>query len=547
MKLVAASIALLLQVAPVPTPQQVPRASIEGVVRRVGSGDPIGGAQVTVTTSAGAAAPRVPPVLTDRDGNFTINNLDAGSFKVTVLSNGYARQELGQRHPAGSGAPIVLTAGQRLRDVEIRLTPAGNVSGHIRDSRGRPTPGITLRLLQLNYTENGRRTLESVATAHSDDRGAYRFYWVRPGRYYVVAGGREGGNTNEFVLPHANTFFPGSTEIEKAIAVDLRSGGEVDGVDFTVVSTKSYRIRAHVVDPATGKSPSKALGGLSYWTPGGGTGVFGPGFYKAETGTVELEGVTPGIYEVGVTAFEDSYFSLPALTAGPSASARASVTNADVDLGVLTLEARHINGHLTSDLPLEAPSRNAIKISLWGPEPSRDVGEIYSPLGASLLDDLTFTGHSPYSSLRVTATGLPPGTYLREAWLDGKDALNDFARVSSSSKLELVLSSKAGQVEGIVRDERAIAVPGVQVVLVPDSARSRPQLFKATISDQNGHFLLSGVAPGDYKAFAWDGLEPYSYFDAAVRRKYEPKGRPVHIEESSRETVDLMAIFATTD
>jgi hypothetical protein len=493
--------------------------------------------------------------MTDRAGNFTINNLDAGSFKLSVVRNGYARQDFGQRHPAGSGAPIVLTAGQRLTNIEVRLTSAGNVSGHVRNSSGRPTPGINVHLVQYHYAQNGRRELESVATARSDDRGEYRFYWVRPGRYYIVAGaaignyGGEGRNTNELVLQYAYTFFPGTTEIEKGVAIDVRPGGEVDGLDFTLVSAKSYRIRARVQDPVTGKSPLKVLAMMSYWSPRGVGASGGLGFYNAETGTLKFEDVTPGVYEVSVAVSASDGFVASGLNLSvtPSVAATASVTNADVDLGLLTLDSRRIHGRITGDLPVDESSRSAIRISFEGPEHSSAVGTPYWPLRAHVLPDMTFSGYSSYSSLRVSVTDLPLGTYLREALLDGQDALSTVASVSGSSRVELVLSSKSGRVEGIVRDEGAQPIAGVQVVLVPDAARSRLDLFKQIVSDQNGHFMLSGIAPGDYKAFAWDGLEPYSYFDAEVLRKYEPKGRPVRIDESSRQTVDLTAIFVATD
>jgi hypothetical protein len=119
-----------------------------------------------------------------------------------------------------------------------------------------------------------------------------------------------------------------------------------------------------------------------------------------------------------------------------------------------------------------------------------------------------------------------------------------YAPVLRSSNLEIVVSSKAAQVEGIIRDDRSQPATGARVVLVPDVARNYPERFKEVVTDQNGRFVLSSIPPGDYKLFAWEALEPYSYFDPDLLRRHEQRGRPVRLVESSRETVDLRMIPA---
>ena len=52
----------------------------------------------------------------------------------------------------------------------------------------------------------------------------------------------------------------------------------------------------------------------------------------------------------------------------------------------------------------------------------------------------------------------------------------------------------------------------------------------------------TGIAPGEYKLFAWELLAPYSYFDPDVLREYETKGTPIVISEASREAVELRVI-----
>src|SRR5262249_24391806 len=111
-----------------PSPQQQqPKASIEGIVVRTGTNEPVGRAQITVTltTLPGAAAapgqrgaaPAGPPqaapgqpaaaagaangpsmqIMAENDGKFIIRDLAPGAYRLTAARNGYSKQELGQR------------------------------------------------------------------------------------------------------------------------------------------------------------------------------------------------------------------------------------------------------------------------------------------------------------------------------------------------------------------------------------------------------------------------------------------------------------------
>jgi len=92
--------------------------------------------------------------------------------------------------------------------------------------------------------------------------------------------------------------------------------------------------------------------------------------------------------------------------------------------------------------------------------------------------------------------------------------------------------------------DRFAPAKGAQLVLVPDHSRHRVELFKTTVTDQNGRFSIRNVAPGDYKLYAWEAIEPYSWFDPDVLKLYEQSAQPVHLTESARQTVDPRLILA---
>jgi hypothetical protein len=85
---------------------------------------------------------------------------------------------------------------------------------------------------------------------------------------------------------------------------------------------------------------------------------------------------------------------------------------------------------------------------------------------------------------------------------------------------------------------------GAQVALIPDKPRYRTELFKTTMTTPDGRFTFAGIAPGDYKLFAWDGLERMAFFDPEILAQFEERGMPLRFLEASEQTVELKAIPA---
>jgi len=87
--------------------------------------------------------------------------------------------------------------------------------------------------------------------------------------------------------------------------------------------------------------------------------------------------------------------------------------------------------------------------------------------------------------------------------------------------------------------------PGATVALVPDSPhRGERRLFGSASTDQNGHFLLQGLSPGDYKVFAWEKIEAGAYTSPEFLQPYENLGESVHITEGSRNSMQVDLIPA---
>jgi hypothetical protein len=145
---------------------------------------------------------------------------------------------------------------------------------------------------------------------------------------------------------------------------------------------------------------------------------------------------------------------------------------------------------------------------------------------------------------RVKVSGLPASFYLKEAQLDDVDVLRAGSRFFAAGRLNLLLSTRAGEVIGRAINDSMEPARVAEAVLIPTEGRQRSELFKRT-AVTNGQFRFQGVAPGDYKVFVWQNIEGNAFFDAEVLKRFDERGVPVHVAELSRETVEVRVIPET--
>ena len=85
-------------------------------------------------------------------------------------------------------------------------------------------------------------------------------------------------------------------------------------------------------------------------------------------------------------------------------------------------------------------------------------------------------------------------------------------------------------------------------MLVPQEKErlQQQQYYKTVTTDQNGSYTLKSLSPGEYKAFAWEDLEPAAYMDPDFMKPLESKGEAVTIRESDHKSLSLTMIPADT-
>lgn len=553
------------------------KGSVQGVV--LGAGDqPLAGAEVRALwwpLPAAWSPDQVPKVLTDKDGKFLIDGLDVGGYRILVAANGYVRREYGAllsgTQGVGTGTTISVMAGKTLRDISIRLSKDNIISGRITSTNGAPLVGMEVWVLKKVFDATGFSSLKAEGTrAQTNDRGEYRVAGVPAGRYYIYAlpplairlvterlqAEAEGraAPADTTLGAYAPTFFPGVGESSKASLITLNNGSETSNVDMALPRQQLYTIRGRIHDPASPTPPERVVVGTIAYAM-----EFNSGFGSSvrpynPDGTFELADIPPGKYWVRAQIpasmppdiqqrMSAPGFEMGQLPRPPMGVALADVIDFDVSNVQITLVRDFV---VRGSVALEgrtpaAGELAAIKVEL------RPVlaGVVNAPVGAlSMTPEGTFTYRNLLpSEFRLTLSGLRPDLYIKEARVGNEEAIGRvlYWAVPPAAPLNIVLA-KGAEVRGTVTDGAGKTVPTQEVVLVPTGQRHRTDLFKTGTTDANGVFTIQGVAPGDYKAFAWKTMDSFAYFDPDFLRGFEDRGIHVRADLTSGGTANVTLI-----
>jgi hypothetical protein len=132
-------IAMAALIASTQAQPQQPFASIEGVVVKLGTGEALANASVLLNTelpgepSGWNIAKQVRRTArSDRNGRFVFESVTPGEYRLIATYEGeYVPAEYGQRSPTGEGILFEVVAGQKMRGIQLAMSPTGAISGRI--------------------------------------------------------------------------------------------------------------------------------------------------------------------------------------------------------------------------------------------------------------------------------------------------------------------------------------------------------------------------------------------------------------------------------
>jgi hypothetical protein len=411
-------------VAPAQTGSTQPagKGVIAGVVVSSDAGRPIRRAKVAID----GGTPRASKTIqTDEQGAFRFAQLPAGDFTLTASKGGYVDTIFGQRQPGSGrpGTPIHLLADQQLPNVSMPLARGAVITGAVFDEAGEPVFDESVRLFRW-VMASGERTLESVESATTDDRGIYRFAALRGGDYLVSTTGTPGdgdfnfGDAVSFKLMKPNgaflndarisgsvsitmdrvdsgttgapvatgfasAYYPGTTDVATASSITVAVGEERGGIDFHQQVVPLGRLTGVVMGP-DGPVPDCQVQLINRGQP---PGIGVRSTRAGKDGRFVFSATTPGQYVLFAHATSKTEKLLDAdrreasatMAALDAAYAGKNLSPADRD----SLETKRamIASHL------------AASAELWGMADVATDGRDTGDVAVSLQAGMTVTGH----------------------------------------------------------------------------------------------------------------------------------------------------------
>jgi hypothetical protein len=465
-------------------------------------------------------------VESDAAGSFQLENIDPGRYTLQGEKQGFVSGWYGATRADGPGSTIELKDGNNVTELALKLTPQGVIAGRVLDDEGEPVAGVTVMALRYLYM-NGRRHLVPAVGAmpiQTNDLGEYRLSNLAPGRYYVQSAARPlmniqmGPEKPQSDAPEEGlvaVLFPNSPDAESASPVEVGPGAEVRGIDLRLKKTLVTRVTGKVMDASTGE-PLKT-GAIMLYKRTGVMSILPTAMFvvQGSKGEFEMRGVAPGEYDVMAMATSDPQNMKMSIS-------RLDVGDKPMKDVVLTLGAG-------ADVPVTA------RFAPGGAAKSGDLGTIRimlrvddNPLASLSNAQLDKDGagvlkHVNPDQYKIVVTGISPENYLMSARMGNVDVLENGLdlRNGAAGTLELTIGAPAANLSGTVKNDKDELVPGASITVVAKDPKARTDMTHSGTTDQNGHFLIAGLVPAEYRVYAWEDIEPGAGDDPEYRKPFE--------------------------
>jgi len=337
----------------------------------------------------------------------------------------------------------------------------------------------------------------------TDDRGIYRMFGLRAGRYKVVVGQTDDGfvgGSAQGRTRYQTVFYPNVTNADQAKIIELAEGDQATNIDITMSRTlPGFAASGTIVNGETNQPVSNVRVGLQKMNE---RNSFVPiTALSNQKGEFRLENIPPGTYSIFVSTQAESDFRADPL--------EFALVDQDVTgLVVRTLRGATISGTVvvegTNDPAVMAKVRQ-LRIYAWvqgavnggSAKPSlisTDGSFRLSALPAGIANfefaALDYNQQTGWTMSRVERDGMvvPPGTF-------------DIKAGEQISGVKIVLSYGSGSVRGTVTFENGPPAAGMRFLVRLSKQGEKDFRMPQREVDTRGRFMIEGVPPGTYELY----------------------------------------------
>lgn len=510
------------------TPTKEPGATISGKVTIKGQGAP--GVIVTLRQndrSHGGREYSGPKGVSDNDGNYRIENVPPGSYRISPAAKAYISAEGSERERL-----LIVNKGDTIEHIDFAMIRGAVITGKVIDAEGRP---IVEEWVSVFTPDNRAVNLNNSMT---DDRGVYRIYGLPAGRYRIAAGRGEDSFSGGLPRPYRRTYHPSVSDPAQATVVEVGEGSELKDVDIMFTRTVStYTARGRIIDGETGQPLANVDYGITRYEERGSSSRSG-GYVTNSRGEFKIENLAPGKYSIPVANSRENDLRFD--------ETPFEIVDHDVnDLVIKATKGGSISGVVVfeglDDKTRQQFGRSWIGVSIEG-APGRSLGA-----NAEVRDDGSFhlrgidggtasfylygRGESVRVD-RVERDGViqPRGLVIKDReHVTGVRVTVQYGNASLRGKIDI----ENGTLPAGGRFYVWARLLGADQAMRYSGANMRPQI------DARGQFVIEGLTAGTYEIEA-------GVFVMSSNLRYAAKNQQVVVTAGSSNTVNITVDLTST-
>ena len=515
---------------------KTPRGTVSGRVTIKDKG--AAGVTVGIRKSEDYSGPFL-RATTDQDGFYRITNVAAGSYDAFTSAPGFVNADPN----VGWAQSVIVGEDENVEGINFALVRGGVITGRVTDADGRPVIQQQVNLFPVEASEQqGRqqRFISSV-TAETDDRGIYRIFGLRPGRYKISAGKGDDVNSGNPATraSYKQVFHPDVTDRAKATIIEVSEGSEANNVDISLGRPlQTFSVSGRVIDAEKGLPVPNIRFGFQRTAGQRVEFVNAPAASNA-SGEFVVEGLIPGKY--GIFVYPNQNIEM-----------RAETLSFDVvDQDVSNLTVRLTKGaSLTGVVVLESEDKAA-------PEKFSQFQLRAYAIGTGGMGNSAMSPIAPDGSFRLA--GLPGGTV--EMQLGGKVGPFQPPRFSITrierdgavvperglevkegeqvTGLRVVVSHGNGTIRGVVKFENGSLPEGNGIFVRLTKISEHTAGLRPPPVDARRQFLVEGLSPGVYEVLV-------SIVNSGGPQRIQPVRREVNVQNGVVTDVVITLNVGTT-
>lgn len=465
-------------------------------------GKPAPGVVVGLRSSEPAQFDPILKATSDQDGRYRITDVPAGTYLIAPVAPAFVLSEVNN----SIGQTLIINKSDNIEGIDFDLIRGGVITGKITDADGHPIVEEGVNLLSADYPRSGP-SYHIPGSFQTDDRGIYRIFGIRPGRYKVSVGQESlyrGVGRGRRSLPI--TFYPDTHEAAKAAVIEIGEGTETTRIDITLGrALEGFAVSGRVVDGETGKPVSNVAINLSKIViidAHNTSGYGGPTDVRSNVeGAFRLDKLPAGRYSISIEP-------------QPESDLRAEPVTVDViDQDVTGLLIKTATGASLSGTVMLEGSRGPNTVGMQAPawitvylrndslgfssnQPSRIKPDGSFRIGGLLAGNVTFSVGS------WGPTGNAKPITISRVERDGVVQANGIQVQTGEhlSGIRIVAAYSSGSIRGVVKVENGtLPASGHLIITLSKVGDTNTPPGGGTAADARGHFLIEGLAAGTYE------------------------------------------------